>query len=128
MITEDDMFNYIKTRYVPDLVKSNQYDSWDCKSTQNRMVIELKARRNHYHELLIEKSKYEALLLAASRSTFTAWYINATPEGIWAFNLSKLNKPKWIDRPMPKTTDFADNKQLIKQVGYLRILDGLQML
>ena len=121
------MFNYIKTRYVPDLVRSDQYDYWDCKSTQSRMIIELKARRNHYHELLIEKSKYEALILAALRSAFTAWYINATPAGIWGFNLTKLDKPKWIDRPMPKSTDFADTKQLIKQIGYLRIVDGLQM-
>ena len=122
------MFNYIKKRYIPDLVKSQTYDCWDCKSLQSRMIIELKARRNHYHELLIEKSKYEALLMSALRSTFSAWYINATPEGIWAFNLSKLNKPKWIDRPMPKTTDFADTKPLIKQIGYLHIADGLQML
>jgi len=127
MITEDQMFNYIKRRYVPDLERSQEFDSWDCRSTQSRMVIELKARRNHYHELLIEKSKYESLTLTALRTTFTAWYINATPEGIWAFNLTKLIKPKWTDRPLPRSTDFTDTSPRIKQVGYLHLADGIQM-
>jgi hypothetical protein len=127
VITEDQMFNYIKRRYVPDLQRSSEYDAWDCVSSQSRMYIELKARRNHYPELLVEKSKWESLTMAALRKSFTAWYINATPEGIWAFNLTKLNKPIWKDRPMPTTTDFEDNAPRIKQVGYLHIADGIAM-
>ncbi len=91
------------------------------------MYIELKARRNHYTELLIEKSKYESLTITAMRKNYTAWYINATPLGLWAFNLTKLDKPVWKDRRMPSSTEFADKSQRIKQVGYLKLVDGIQM-
>ena len=82
---------------MPDLERSDQFDTWDCISQQSRMYIELKARRNHYTELLIEKSKYESLTITAMRKNYTAWYINATPLGLWAFNLTKLDKPVWKD-------------------------------
>jgi hypothetical protein len=127
MILEDQMFNYIKKRYLPDLERSKEFDTWDCISQQSRMYIELKARRNHYTELLIEKSKYESLTITAVRKNYTAWYINATPLGLWAFNLTKLSKPVWRDRPMPSSTEFADKSQRIKQVGYLKLVDGIQM-
>ncbi len=127
MIVEDQMFNYIKRRYLPDLERSQEFDTWDCISQQGRMYIELKARRNHYAELLIEKSKYESLTITAMRKNYTAWYINATPLGLWAFNLTKLNKPVWKDRAMPSSTEFANKSQRIKQVGYLKLVDGIQM-
>ena len=73
MIVEDQMFNYIKKRYLPDLERSKEFDTWDCISQQSRMYIELKARRNHYTELLIEKSKYESLTITAVRKNYTAW-------------------------------------------------------
>ena len=53
-----------------------------------KMFIELKSRKTHYPDLLIEESKYQGLLLAAGIRSLTPWYINATPEGIWGFNLT----------------------------------------
>ena len=127
MITELDMFNYIKQRYVPDLEKSNQYDSWDCVSSMSRMYLELKARSSHYEDLLIEKAKYDLLRMTAIRKSYIAWYINATPEGIWAFNLSKLPSPEWVIKELPSTTEFADTSKRNKQIGYLRVSDGIKM-
>ncbi len=53
--------------------------------------------------------------------------LGITTLGLWAFNLTKLNKPMWKDRPMPSSTEFADKSQRIKQVGYLKLIDGIQM-
>ena len=127
MISEYEMFKYIKNRYLPDLERSRDYDSWDCSSAVSRMHIELKSRSTHYPELLIEKPKYESLLIMSLRKSFTPWYINATPMGMWAFNLAKLPKPEWFTKDLPATTEFDSRGHRIKTIGYLQVIDGIRM-
>ena len=90
MQTEQELFNYIKGRYLEDLTKtSDQYEYHDATSTLYRLHIELKCRHTHYDNLLIEQEKYDALMQQAERLGFTPFYVNATPKGIYAFNLNK---------------------------------------
>jgi len=56
---------------------------------------------------------------------YSPWYINATPEGIWGFNLSTIPQPKWQDKWLPITTEFANRTSRTKLVGFLKLEDGI---
>ena len=93
---EIDLFNILKICFMTDLEKSeSQYSRFDCFSSKWKMDIELKCRRTHYDELLIEKDKYDALMDRAKKFGTRPFYINSTPQGIYAFNLEELKDIKW---------------------------------
>ena len=127
MQTEQELFNYIKGRYLEDLVKSaDQYDYHDCTSTLYRLHIELKCRHRHYDELLIEQDKYKSLIAHAQELGFTPFYVNATPQGIYAFNLRKITL-KWITKKLPAKTEFEDQGLINKTVALLPVSQAVQL-
>ena len=124
-LKEPELLDYLKEFYYPDLEKSEEFDNWDCISLEHKMFIELKSRKTHYPDLLIEESKYQGLLLAAGIRSLTPWYINATPEGIWGFNLLTVAQPKWEEKWLPITTEFENRTKRTKLVGFLKLEDGI---
>ena len=122
---EPQLFDYLKENYYPDLEKSEEFDNWDCISLEAKMFIELKSRKTHYPDLLIEESKYQGLLLAAGIRSLTPWYINSTPAGVWGFNLTDIPQPKWEEKWLPITTEFENRTKRTKLVGFLKIEDGV---
>jgi hypothetical protein len=99
----------------------NQFSKWDCYSPSKRCRIELKCRRTHYPDLVIEKSKYEALMAKANDNGDIPVYLNSTPRGIYLFNLNSIDEPKWFTKRMPITTDFAKRHYINKEVGMLEV-------
>ncbi len=127
METEGELFNYIKGRYLEDLVKSEHpYEYHDCTSTLYRLHIELKCRHKHYQDLIIEKDKYEALVQQAERLGFTPFYVNATPKGIYAFNLRKITL-KWVTKKLPVESKSKDQKVIDKTVALLPVNLAVQL-
>ena len=127
MDTEAELFNYIKERYLEDLVKSQHpYEYHDCTSTLYRLHIELKCRHKHYEDLIIEKDKYEALVQQAERLGFTPFYVNATPEGIYAFNLRKITV-KWVTKKLRLHSEFEDQGPVDKIVALLPVGLAVQL-
>ena len=124
-LKEPELLDYLKEFYYPDLEKSEEFDNWDCISLEHKMFIELKSRKTHYPDLLIEESKYQGLLLAAGIRSLTPWYINATPEGIWGFNLLTVAQPKWEEKWLPITTEFTNKTNRTKLVGFLKLEEGI---
>ena len=120
VLEEPYLFDYLKEFYWPDLRKSDTFDSWDCVSNSEKLFIELKSRRTHYDDLLIEKIKYDKIISGAFFLDFAPHYISATPQGVWDFDLVKIGMPIWSERMMPTTTDF-------KVVGFLPIAQGVQL-
>jgi hypothetical protein len=115
MKTERELFNYLK-QIIPDLRKSeDQFSSWDCSSQLLKARIELKCRRKHYDELLIEEMKFDKLI-----GYNNPLYINSTPKGVYLWKL-KEQSIEWSERPLPKTTDFKTNENVNKRVGYLSV-------
>ena len=124
---EQELFNYIKGWYLSDLEKSkDQYDSHDCTSTIYRLHIELKCRHTHYDELILERDKYEALTQEAEHLGFTPFYVNATPKGIYAFNLKKT-KVTWTVKKLPAKTEFDSGGQVDKTVALLPVAEAVQL-
>jgi len=98
-MSESELFEYLK-RYWFDLKMSkDQYSKHDCFSKSTKTRIELKCRKTHYNDLMLERSKYIHLMV----------------------NLRKL-KPKWIiDNRMPKTTDFENTNKVEKEYCLISI-------
>ncbi len=125
-LKEPELFDYLKEFYYSDLEKSEEFDNWACISLEAKMFIELKSRKTHYPDLLIEESKYQGLIMAAGIRSLTPWYINATPNGIWGFNLTEIPQPKWETKWLPITTEFENKNKRSKLVGFLKLEDGIR--
>jgi hypothetical protein len=127
-INEEQLFVLLKKRLFPDLEKfDGTFHNADCLTFEDKLYIELKCRRTHYDELMIEEYKYERLVNLAMDMDFNPVYINSTPEGVWAFNLGFL-LPRWEDRAgLPATTEFENTTKVTKSVGYLNIKDGVRL-
>jgi hypothetical protein len=53
---EPELFEWLRDNFYPDLAKSeSEFDGFDCQSDEHKLFIELKSRKTHYDELLIEK-------------------------------------------------------------------------
>jgi len=60
---EQQLFNFINKHFIKDLKPSELPTSrFDCYSEKYKLDIELKCRRKHYDELIIERGKYDALM------------------------------------------------------------------
>ena len=53
-------------------------------------------------------------------------YINSTPEGIYSFNLHQI-EPEWIFKSLRATTQFANNKNIVKKVAFLDLEEALKL-
>lgn len=125
---EKELFDWLKANKYPDLEKSGKFNSsWDCISLENKLTIELKSRNTHYDDLLLEKKKYDKLLLLAAEDEHIPYYINSTPKGIWGFDLFSI-EVKWIERLMPVVTEFPDRGKILKIVAFLPCATGEEML
>jgi len=125
-MTEQSLFDYIKATYLEDLEKSEHtYEYIDATSNGYRLTIELKCRHTHYDELILEKVKYESIMGRAQELGFTPFYINSTPEGIYAFNLRKI-KVSWTTKRLPSNT--VENGPVVdKEVALLHINEAVAL-
>tara|TARA_B100001094_G_scaffold174502_1_gene168725 strand:+ start:4412 stop:4801 length:390 start_codon:yes stop_codon:yes gene_type:complete len=121
---ELDLFKYLQGCCYPDLVKARkQLSRWDCYSVDQRHRIELKCRGKHYDTLLIEKKKYDAMIIKAKENLDLPMYINSTPKGVYRFNLF-LIEPKWELQYHNKTTTFSNTNKIEKEVAMLPVIDA----
>ena len=127
LLTEDALFSYLKMRYLQDLAMSKHtYEQHDCISDYGKLLIELKCRTTHYDELLLEADKYEALIAQAKALGYAPWYVNSTPEGIYAFNLTKITVT-WTTRQLPAATQPNALQLVSKKVTYLHVKQALAL-
>ena len=119
-MTEQSLFDYIKATYLEDLEKSeHEYENIDATSNGYRLTLELKCRHTHYDELILEKDKYDSLMDRANHLGFTPFYINSTPNGIYAFNLRKITVT-WTTKRLPSNT-MENGPAIDKEIALLHI-------
>lgn len=121
-MNERKLFNYLKDKYWNDLkLSTDEFSVYDCFSYSTKTRIELKCRKKHYKELMIEKAKYYYLVKKYIQVNEIPLYINSTPEGIFAFDL-RIIAPVWItNKQMPKTTEFNIKTKIEKTYGLINI-------
>jgi hypothetical protein len=113
---EVELFEALKAEY-PDLTPLSATDRADGITSD--AYIELKCRRTHYDELMIERKKWDYLAEIRARTGARTLYVNATPRGVYEFDLGAINAPEWLLRVLPTKTDFAGSEQIEKEVGFL---------
>ena len=119
---EQQLFDYLKENKLPDLVMAkDKFSRWDCYSPDTKVRAELKCRSKDFDAYIIEKDKYEILIRKCSDNGDIPVYINSSPKGVYYWVLDKLPEPKWLELPLPVTSQFADNRKVTKTVGFLSV-------
>ena len=77
---------------------------------------------------MIEKHKWDYLADIRARTASRTLYINATPKGIYEFDLGALNEPEWVLKVLPTKTDFAGSSKVEKAVGFIDIKESRLLL
>jgi hypothetical protein len=123
-LTEADLFYYLRANYWPDLDYSpDHYDRIDAVTNWGEAVIELKCRRSHYSQMMIEKDKYDALINMADELDYKAAYVNSTPLGIYLWDITERNI-NWSTAILPAKSFSQTLTYTNKVVGYLPIYDA----
>ena len=119
--TEYELFHFLKATIYPDLeIIDLPYSFSDCMSMDKEDDIELKCRKKHYDNMLIEKIKYDRLINRAKHSIKRPIYICSTPKGVWKWNLFNQLIIVWQNKDdLPVTTEFENNNRIEKEVGFL---------
>ena len=124
---EKDLFEWLSTNHYKTLVNSkNPISRWDCYDIETQNRIELKCRRKHYSTLILEKSKYDAMLLESNKNLDIPIYINSTPEGIYLFNLNEIDI-KWFTKSLPATTEFKKRIWVKKEITELQVIKAIKL-
>lgn len=124
---EKDLFEWLNNNHYKTLVNSkNPISRWDCYDIETQQRIELKCRRKHYDTLILEKSKYDALIKESEKNLDIPIYINSTPEGIYLFNLYNI-EIKWFTKSLPATTEFKKRIWVKKEITELEISKAIKL-
>tara|TARA_R110002012_G_scaffold292225_2_gene487203 strand:- start:454 stop:855 length:402 start_codon:yes stop_codon:yes gene_type:complete len=100
-----------------------QFDAYD-----KNYIVEIKVRNANYDKQIIEFSKYAFNSKYAKINDQIFVYAVAIKDIIYIFNISKLEKDydfKWEWRKLPATTEFKNNANMLKYVGYLNLADAV---
>lgn len=118
---EDEIFSWIKDRFIPDLQKPDKANEiYDAISHDKKVVIEFKCRGKHYNSLMIERRKYDNLLRIAKEFGYRCLYINATPKGVWSFDLTNMAEPRWYRKKLFSKTQWSTkNRKVDKEIAML---------
>jgi hypothetical protein len=123
-LVEQQLFELLKENYYPDLVNAkSKMSRWDCYSPSTFHRIELKCRKTHYSQLLVERKKYDSMVLKCNYNLEIPIYINSTPEGIYRWNLYKV-EPQWFIKKIKATTEFKNNNLIDKEIAFLEVVDA----
>ena len=124
---EKDLFEWLNQNHYNTLVNSkNPISRWDCYDIETRNRIELICRSKHYNTLLLEKTKYDALISESNKHLDIPIYINSTPNGIYLFNLLEVEL-NWFIKSLPATTEFEKRMWIKKEVAELKIEQAIKL-
>lgn len=129
-LDEKKLFELLRDYEYEDLVHvtNDEYSATDCFSIEYGIYVELKCRKTHYDNLMIEKLKYDRLKAEADKIGLTPLYICSTPNGVWQFDLDVI-PIYWEERgDLPATTQFENKQRIVKTVGYLSLEQGTPVL
>lgn len=115
-MNEEELFNKLKEKLIPDLEKRNPKSYRDGYSPSHNLSVELKCRRSNYEHLIIEKMKWDKLIIEPN-----VRYVNSMPRGIYSFDLKSIPEPNWFDKMLPAETDFDRKEKITKKVGLLDV-------
>lgn len=122
-LTEDDLYQLLVQKIYPNLTRTEDiFGRIDCYDKDTNAHIELKCRYEHFPFLIIEKDKYQQLIVKDN-----PFYCCSTPKGIYLFELNKLEEPIWRTKYLPKTTEFTNTEFIEKEIGELPVSQAIEL-
>jgi len=105
------------------IINTSRYHRFDAYN--NDYIIEIKYRNKMYDNFIIEFDKYAYNKLYAEMNNRKFLYVVGIEEDVYIFNITNLDKSgynyNWEMRRMPKQTEFENNWDINKYVGYLEL-------
>ena len=105
------------------IINTSRYHRFDAYN--NDYIIEIKYRNKMYDNIIIEFDKYAYNKLYAEMNNRKFLYVVGIEEDVYIFNITNLDKSgynyNWEMRRMPKQTEFENNWDINKYVGYLEL-------
>jgi len=124
---ESDLFYWLSQNYYNLLVNTNEgFSRFDCYDIETKNRIELKCRKKHYDDLIIEKTKFDSLVNISNVTGDVPVYINSTPKGIFLFYLKNIDI-EWFEKSLPTTTDFDNKNKIQKKISKINIKDSIKL-
>jgi hypothetical protein len=124
---ESDLFYWLSQNYYNLLVNTNEgFSRFDCYDIETKNRIELKCRKKHYDDLIIEKTKFDSLVNVSNFMGDVPVYINSTPKGIFLFYLKNIDI-QWFEKSLPTTTEFYDKNKIQKKISKINIKDSIKL-
>jgi hypothetical protein len=111
--------------------KFSRYDAFDAESG---VMLEIKCRKKHYDDTLLEKMKYDWNKQFAIENDFEFIYAVSMPvsegEKIYLFDPVEMETEEdydfgWHTKKLPAKTEFGGSNWIDKEVGYLHIKDAM---
>ena len=123
-LTEKQLFELMSTRYTGliDLTIDNPTSLIDWYLPSSNTYMEAKCRKKHYETIIIQKDKWDVLIQKES-----SWYVDSTPNGIWYFDIHKIEEPNWREKYLPQSQQFYSQGDIIKIIGEIPINTGEQL-
>jgi hypothetical protein len=117
-LSEDQLFKLFQKEYpdIIDLNEENKLSPVDWYIPELDIHIEAKCRNKHFPTMYIEENKYLKLI-----KYNRCWYVNSTPEGIFAWDVHKLNNIIFREKLMTNTQQFGRKQMVWKLVAELPI-------
>lgn len=132
---EQRLFELIKEKLFYDLESTNkisQYCYYDAFTLKWSSELELKCRRVHFPLMFIEEEKWKKLKSSKHKRAF---YVNSTPEGIFIWDVKKINEEDilwdWVlmnrvtETESGEVIEHPDKEE--KYVGHLPIINATNL-
>ena len=136
-MTEDtviDLLNKAQYNFEKMDSKFSRYDAFDADLG---IMLEIKCRKKHYPDTMLEKMKYDWNKEFAAENGFEFLYAVTMPSDkgvkLYVFNPIALEEEesydfKWHTKKLPANTAFNGSRWIDKEVGYLHIEDAFVVL
>ena len=113
--------------------KFSRYDAFD---KDKGIMLEIKCRKKHYPDTMLEKIKYDWNKEFSKEHDFEFLYAVSMPQGktdkhrLYIFDPVAMEEEdeydfKWHIKKLPENTEFRGSNWIDKEVGYLHIDDAL---
>tara|TARA_R110002012_G_scaffold138116_2_gene293308 strand:+ start:145 stop:552 length:408 start_codon:yes stop_codon:yes gene_type:complete len=111
--------------FLSDVLKESKYEYNRYDAENDKYIVEIKHRDKFYKDTIIEFDKFSYNILYAKMTKKFFIYVVRINNKIYVFNITKLIQDgynfNWTWKDMPKQTEFANNKEIKKLVGYINI-------
>ena len=125
--------NGLEYNFEPMDDKFSRYDAFD---KEHGIMLEIKCRKTHYSDTIIEKRKYDWNKEFAEKHNLQFWYAVSMPDinhgsVVYVFDPANMESDeegydfKWHTKKLPQNTEFQRSDWIDKEVGYLHIDDCL---